>query len=425
MVLLDIEKPDAGINQAEIDRELESALHALGDRKKVMAIPPDITRIHSFSGSITNSIYRILGKSLTDILPALGTHHAMGEKEIKTMFGNIPAGLFRVHNWRTDVVTVGELPGDFISEVSGNRVNYPWPAQLNRMIPEGGHDLILSIGQVVPHEVAGMAGYNKNILIGTGGPAAIHKSHFLGAVVGAENLMGRTDNPVRRVLNLASEKFTSSIPIVYILTVVGKDEKGRPVLKGLYAGDDIECFQKAAAFSAKLNIELLEKPLAKVVVYLDPVEFHSTWLGNKSVYRSRMAIRDGGELLVIAPGVGKFGEDKTIDLLIRKYGYRTTEEILELTGKNEDLQSNLSAAAHLIHGSSDGRFSITYCPGKLSREEVEGVHYNYENLETAISRYAPGKLKEGYNKMQDGEEIYYISNPALGLWSCRDRFEHD
>jgi nickel-dependent lactate racemase len=346
----------------------------------------------------------------------------MSEKEIKTMFGNIPAGLFRVHNWRTDVVTVGELPGDFISEVSGNRVNYSWPAQLNRMIPEGGHDLILSIGQVVPHEVAGMAGYNKNILIGTGGPAAIHKSHFLGAVVGAENLMGRTDNPVRRVLNLASEKFTSSIPIVYILTVVGKDEKGRPILKGLYAGDDIECFQKAASFSAKLNIELLEKPLDKVVVYLDPVEFHSTWLGNKSVYRSRMAIRDGGELLVIAPGVATFGEDKTIDLLIRKYGYRTTEEILELTSKNEDLQSNLSAAAHLIHGSSDGRFSITYCPGKLSREEVESVHYNYENLENALTRYTPGMLKEGYNKMQDGEEIYYISNPALGLWSCRDRF---
>jgi hypothetical protein len=234
--------------------------------------------------------------------------------------------------------------------------------------------------------------------------------------------MGRTDNPVRKVLNLASEKFMSSLPVIYILTVVGKDAAGKPELRGLFAGDDIECFRKAAALAAKLNIELLPDPLQKVVVYLDPLEYHSTWLGNKSVYRTRMAIADGGELLVIAPGLCKFGEDKGIDMLIRKYGYLDTPDILDLVKRNEDLQINLSAAAHLIHGSSDSRFRITYSPGSLSREEIESVNYRYENPEMVRRKYDTGKLKEGFNKMPDGEEIYYISNPALGLWAYRDRF---
>ncbi len=422
MLYINFEKPLGGISEEELFKLLDSGITKLGDRKNVLIIPPDITRLHSFAGEITQIINRLLENSLKDIMPALGTHRAMTKAEIMTMFGDVPVELFRAHNWREDVVKIGEIPGDFISEVSGNRLNYSWPAQVNKLLLSNKHDLILSIGQVVPHEVAGMAGYCKNILIGTGGPEAIHKSHFLGAVVGAENLMGRTDNPVRKVLNLAAEKFLHDLPIVYILTVIGKDDMNRPRLKGLYMGDDIECFRKAAALSARLNICLLDKPQKKVVVYLDPLEYHSTWLGNKSIYRSRMMIEDNGDLLVIAPGVNRFGEDLTIDGLIRKYGYLPTEEILALTKKNEDLMMNLSAAAHLIHGTSDGRFNITYSTNKMTPDEISGVHYHYRELNDTLSQYDVNKLKEGYNKMRDGEEIYYISNPALGLWSCKSRF---
>lgn len=94
--------------------------------------------------------------------------------------------------------------------------------------------------------------------------------------------------------------------------------------RGVFIGDDEECFLKAAELSLEVNFELLDAPLDKVVVYLDPEEFKSTWLGNKSIYRTRMAIADDGELIVLAPGVARFGEDKRIDELIRKYGYRTT-----------------------------------------------------------------------------------------------------
>ncbi len=411
------------ITRADVEKGLFEALDKLGKKRKVLAIPPDFTRFHSKAGEITSLLYKYYGESLTDILPALGTHSAMTNEQISVMFEGVPQELFRVHDWRNDVVTLGEVPADFVCGVSEGRVDYPWPAQVNRMLAEGGHDLIISPGQVVPHEVIGMANYNKNIFVGTGGAEGINKSHFLGAAYGMERIMGKAINPVREVLNYASDHFGDKLPpVLYVLTVIGKDENGRLVMRGLYVGDDLECFEKAAALSLEVNFEMLEKPLKKVVVYLDQAEFKSTWLGNKSIYRTRMALDDGGELIVLAPGVKEFGEDKEIDRLIRKYGYRTTPEILDFVKNNDDLSGNLSAAAHLIHGSSEGRFTITYCPGHLTEEEIRDVNYSYEPPGEMIKKYDPEKLTDGYNTMEDGEEIFFISNPALGLWAFRERF---
>jgi hypothetical protein len=268
-----------------------------------------------------------------------------------------------------------------------------------------------------------MASYNKNIFIGTGGPRGIGRSHYLGAVYGLERIMGRADTPVRRVLNYASEHFARDLPVVYVHTVVGRDEEsGKLVTRGLFIGDDSECFTRAAELSLKVNFQLLDEPLQKVVVYLDPQEFKSTWLGNKSIYRTRMAIADGGELVVLAPGLSQFGEDPGIDKIIRKYGYIGTRRVLEKTQTNEDLKGNLGGAAHLIQGSSEDRFEITYCPGSLSREEIESVNFRYHPLQQMLQRYDPGKLKEGHNTLPDGERVFYISNPALGLWSTKERF---
>jgi nickel-dependent lactate racemase len=367
-------------------------------------------------------ISEYFGKTLTDVLPALGTHAPMTEKAILKMFKGVPVNLFREHKWRTDIVTLGNVPAEFLKEVSENRVDYPWPAQVNRILTEGGYDLILSPGQVVPHEVVGMANYNKNVFVGTGGSEGINKSHFLGAAYGIERIMGRSDTPVRKVLNYASEHFAGNLPIVYLLTVVAKDQDGRLKIRGLYIGDDHECYNMAAELSLKVNFIMLEKPLKKVVVYLDPEEFKSTWLGNKSIYRTRMAIADGGELIVLAPGLKEFGEDRQIDSLIRNYGYLTTPEILELTRNNVDLQNNLSAAAHLIHGSSENRFTITYCPGNLSEKEIRSVNFNYATLNEMMQIYDPSKLKDGFNKISGGEEVFFISNPAPGLWASRERF---
>jgi len=406
----------------EIKEALFSSLDKLGKREKVLVIPPDFTRFHSQAGILTELSWQYYQDNLVDILPALGTHAAMTSSEIKKMFGSTPEHLFRVHNWREDIVTLGTVPSEFINEVSEGKLNYSWPAQVNKLLAEGGHDLVLSIGQVVPHEVVGLANYNKNIFVGTGGKEGINKSHFLGAVYGMERMMGKADTPVRKVLNYASDNFATHLPIIYVLTVVGKDESGKLVIRGLYIGDNQECFNLAADLSVKVNFEMLEKPLNKVVVYLNPSEFKSTWLGNKSVYRTRMAIADGGELIVLAPGLKEFGEDKTIDGLIRKYGYVTTPEVLKFVEENDDLKNNLSAAAHLIHGSSEGRFTITYCPGHISKEEIESVNFSYGELAQMLEKYDPNKLKDGVNIMPNGEEIFFISNPALGLWATKEKF---
>ena len=415
---------DYGLTEAEIRDGFFSALAKLGARRKVIAVPPDFTRFHSQAGQLTRLAFQYYGKNLQAILPALGTHFPMTEAEIEAMFGDLPRHLFRIHHWKEDLFTLGVVPGEFVFEVSEGKLDYEWPAQVNKLLVEGGFDLILSIGQVVPHEVIGMANYNKNIFVGTGGHESINKSHFLGAVYGIERIMGRADTPVRRVLNYASDNFARQMPIVYVLTVIGKNSTGQMALKGLFIGDDYECFQLASELSLTINFDLLDKPLKKVVVYLDPQEFKSTWLGNKSIYRTRMAIADGGELIVLAPGLREFGEDPEIDRLIRKYGYRTTPEVMQFVKENSDLQNNLSAAAHLIHGSSENRFTVIYCPGYISREEIESVNFRYGELAPMLARYDPAKMQDGFNILPDGEEVFYISNPALGLWATKERFNN-
>lgn len=409
---------DTELSNQQLRELLLKALEKIGEQKRVLIVPPDGSRIHSRAGDLAHWAWEFYGDRLKAVLPALGTHTPMPPAQIERMFGTMPIGLFRVHKWRTDIETLGEVPAEFIQQQSEGKLNYSWPAQVNRMISSGDSDLILSIGQVVPHEVAGMANYNKNILIGTGGRDAINRSHYLSAVYGMERLMGRAENPVRNVLNYASDRFLRHLPIVYVLTVIGKSAVGRLVVRGLFIGDDIECFRRAAALSLSTNVEILDAPVRKAVVYLDSKEFRSTWLGNKAVYRTRMALADGAELIILAPGVGAFGEDAGIDALIRRYGYRGTPATLEAVRANADLANELGAAAHLIHGSSEGRFTIRWCPGHLTRQEIESVGYEYGDLKEMLARYDPAKLRQGYNCI-DGEEIFFIANPGLGLWACR------
>jgi nickel-dependent lactate racemase len=426
MIFFEQGSPVSSLTHSDLQKGLFEALDKIGKKNKVLAIPPDYTRLPSNAGILTSFAYEYYKQNLTDILPALGTHTAMTSQQIEHMFPGVPQSLFRIHDWRNDVLTLGEVPGSYVSEVSEGRVSFSWPAQVNKLLVQGGFDLILSLGQVVPHEVVGMANYNKNIFVGTGGSEGINKSHYIGAAYGMERMMGRPDTPVRKIFNYATNHFANHLPIVYVQTVVGVDENGNLVTRGLFIGDDFEVFTKAAQLSLEVNFDMVDKPLKKVVVWLDPTEFKSTWLGNKSIYRTRMAMADNGELIVLAPGLIEFGEDKQIDSLIRKYGYKGTPHTLEMTKNNDDLQQNLGAAAHLIHGSTEGRFSVTYCPGKeddnICREEIEMVGFNYGDIEEMMKKYNPGNLKNGFNTLPDGEEIFYISNPALGLWAYKDRF---
>ena len=410
------------ITPGEVRDILHDVFNGMGRRNRVLALPPDITRLNSFAGPITEMCYEYFGDRLTDIMPAIGTHTPMTDDQLSFMFGHTPLELFRKHDWRNDVVTVGEVPSSYIEKVSEGRLHYSWKAQVNKLLLNPGFDLILSIGQVVPHEVIGMANYNKNIFVGVGGSDGINKSHFLGATYGMERIMGRAKSPVRDILEYSSQHFIKNLPIVYIQTVLSKGDDGQMKLRGLYIGDDFECFRRAADLALQVNFIMVEKPIRKCLVWLDPNEFKSTWLGNKAIYRTRMALADGAELIIMAPALKEFGEDPAIDSLIRKYGYKGTPATLRAVEQNDDLKANLGAAAHLIHGSSEDRFTITYCPGPdMSRTEIEGVGFSWDSLGEVMKRYSPVSLHDGWN-IVNGEEIYYISNPALGLWAHPDRF---
>ena len=417
-------KKENGLSNKEIEKAIIDSLEGR-NLNRVLIVPPDFTRFHSYAGYITNKYYHVLTelKVEVDILPALGTHMSMNEDELDKMFGDIPHERFIVHRWRDDVVKIGVVPKSFVSEISEGLWEEDIDVEVNRLVMDESYDLIISVGQVVPHEVVGMSNHAKNIFVGVGGSRIINSSHMLGAVYGMERMMGKDLTPVRKVYDYAQEHFLSDRPVLYALTVTTAP-KGKTAVHGIFISEGRECFNRAVELAQETNIDFIDKPFKKCVVYLDPEEFKTTWLGNKAVYRTRMAMADGGDLIILAPGVERFGEDQEIDRLIRKYGYTGRLNILELFERPEskDLRKNMSAAAHLIHGSSDGRFNITYCVDKIKKEEIENVGYKSASYKEVIKKYNPETLVKGYNLI-DGEEIYYIPNPALGLWIDREKFK--
>ena len=414
---------EEGLTPEEIKAALLESLEGR-DVKNALILPPDFTRFHSNAGYITNVYYHALTErgANVDILPALGTHVPVTPEQSAAMYGDVPYERLIPHNWRTDVVRLGEVPAEFLEEVTEGIWHDPVSVEVNRLVMDEKYDLIISPGQVVPHEVIGMANHAKNIFVGVGGSDMINKSHMVGAVYGMERMMGKDHTPVRKVFDYGMEHFLNERPILFALTVTTAPG-GNIRTHGLFIGEGRKCLEEAIKLAQEKNIDFVETGIKKCVVYLDPSEFHSTWLGNKAVYRTRMAMADGGELIILAPGIVRFGEDDLVDELIRKYGYRGRVRILEEFNKpeNQDLRDNMGAAAHLIHGSSDDRFTITYAVEKISQEEITGVGFQSASYQELVKKYDPTKLNYGYNTV-DGEEIYFIPNPALGLWINREKF---
>lgn len=417
-------KTEEGLSHEEIKAALLASLEGK-TLKNVLIIPPDFTRFHSNAGFITNVYYHTLSKMgcNVDILPALGTHVPVSKEEAEIMFGNIPYQRFIPHNWRNDVMKIGEVPAEYLEEITEGLWHDSVSVEINRLVMDEKYDLIISPGQVVPHEVIGMANHSKNLFVGVGGSDMINSSHMVGAVYGMERMMGRDHTPVRKVFDYALEHFLKDRPVIFALTVCTAPG-GEIRTHGLFISEKRIALEKAIELAQEKNIDFVETGIKKCVVYLTPDEFKSTWLGNKSIYRTRMAIADGGELIVLAPGVERFGEDPIVDKLIRKYGYRGRINTLQQFEKpeNQDLRDNMGAAAHLIHGSSDGRFSITYAVKSISKEEIESVGFIPADYDEMAKRYDPDKLSYGYNTLPDGEEVYFIPNPALGLWINKEKF---
>lgn len=391
--------------------------------KKVLLLPPDITRAHSGSGWIAEEFYKIFSKDAeVYVIPTLGQHLPHTPEQNAWMFGSIPEARILRHDWRGGVKTIGEVPAEFVKEVSRGKADWPIPVCVNKTLLEGGWDLIVNIGHVVPHEVLGFANHNKNYFIGLGGKPMICASHMMAACCGIENNLGRLVTPLRACYNRAQERYLSHLPDFFFEVVMAYDDRGELRHVGAFVGDDIDTYLDAAKLSRERNITIVP-PLKKVVAVMQGDEFHSTWVANKAIYRTRMAMADGGELLIIAPGLERFGEQEEVDRLIRAYGYSGTENVMRLWCTEPVLQDLTHGTAHLIHGSSEGRFKITYAPGHLSKEEIESVCFGYADLRETLERYDPAKMKTGFNTLPDGEEVYYISTPSAGLWSTREKMD--
>lgn len=410
--------------EAHCVRMLDEAKSRLNcDFKRVLLLPPDLTRAHSGAGWITEFIYNQLPKSCDiHVIPTLGQHVPHTEAENKWMFGSIPEERIHAHDWRNGVTRMGVIPKEQVLESTHGKADWEIPVDINTMTVTEDWDLIINIGHVVPHEVLGFANHNKNYFIGLGGKETICASHLAAAVYGIENNLGNLVTPLRACYNWAEEKFFGKLPDVYFQVTMNRDAENKLVHTGVYVGDDLETYMMAARRSRAQNITVFDKPIKKMIAVMQADEFRATWVANKAVYRTRMAMADGGELLIIAPGVERFGEQPEVDTLIRKYGYCGTPQALELYKKNADMQDIAHGTAHLMHGSSEGRFDIRYAAGKLSKADIESVHYKYADLEQTLARYNPDKMKEGYNVMPDGEEVYFISTPSAGLWSTKERF---
>jgi len=340
------------------------------------------------------------------------------------MFGSIPEERIFAHDWRHGVTRIGTVPASYVAQTTNGAADWEIPVHLNTKLITEQWDLVINIGHVVPHEVLGFANHNKNYFIGVAGKETICASHIAAAVYGIENNLGCLVTPLRACFNYAEDKFLANIPDCYIQIVMQRDADNKLVTSGLFVGDDLDTYLEAARQSRQQNITVFDKPIQKIVAVMQADEFRATWVANKAVYRTRMAIADGGELLIIAPGVERFGEQPEVDALIRKYGYKGTPNTLALYKTEADMQAIPHGVAHLIHGSSEGRFTITYAPGHLTQEEIEQVGYKYANLAEVEARYNPATMKEGWNTMPDGEEVFYISTPSAGLWTTREKLDN-
>jgi nickel-dependent lactate racemase len=405
-----------------MDRVAEEARQRICPHpKRVLLLPPDITRAHSGAGRLTELLYhRFCRDADVHVIPTLGQHVPHTPEQNRHMFGSIPNERIHVHDWRKGCVELGEVPADFVKDVSAGAADWPIPVVVNRALMEGRWDLVINVGHVVPHEVLGFANHNKNYFIGLAGKEMICAAHMAAACYGIENNLGTLVTPVRACFNKAEEDYLGNLPDLYVQVVMGRDADGELVHTGLYVGDDLETYLGAARQSRQQNITILDKPLSKIVCLMQPDEYASTWVANKAVYRTRMAIADGGELVILAPGLRRFGEQPEVDAIIRKYGYVGTPRVMEHYRHESELQGLAHAAAHLIHGSSEGRFTVTYAPGHLSKAEIESVGFRHANLDTMLARYSPQRLHEGMNTMPDGENVFFIPSPATGLWAARE-----
>ncbi|QDS97199.1 lactate racemase domain-containing protein [Adhaeretor mobilis] len=415
------------LSDSEVFKKVDTLLSDLSPMRRVLLLAPDATRSSSFAGEIASYIYhKLIDRTDVHLTPTVGTHEP-DEKDwrsIREMYRDIPESAYKLHEHDevAGLYDLGVLPDDEILRISGGEFAAPVPVQVNRNLVEGNYDQVFSIGQVVPHEVMGFANYDKNVFIGAGGKNFIDTSHWISALCGIDNVLGKIDSAPRQLLDAASAlaKRDPRFPSVhYLLTVRGQSSAGDIGTHDFFCGTSKETFYRAAKLSLRENCHASNQPYQQVIVRLNEKKYRSFWLSNKAIYRTRRAIATGGTIHVIAPGLDRLGENEIQSKLIGKYGYCGTQGVKQILQIDPEMQANVGVAAHLIHGSTENRFHVRYYTHHSSEllsacRFADGqLGYSLEDIETAHERFSELTVGESFNADQ---RRLVIDDPGLGLW---------
>ena len=375
-----------GLDVSTLSEIVHTALDVVQPGERVLAIIPDKTRDDN-----THVLFPIATEFLTqrgvasfDALVAQGTHPPMSEtqKLSKIGAGSFGGQLFD-HRWNEpdELITLGELSAETVRQLTNGLIETAVPVSLNKLLATGIYDTILVFGATVPHEVAGFAGGAKYFFPGVAGPELTHTTHWLGALAGIENIIGRVDTPTRRLIEAATDLIAARI--ISLNTVISRTSDDELVTYALFTGDIREAFRRAAEVSRKVHIRYTGRKYKKVVALLDP-HYDELWVGGKASYKLGAIIEEGGELIIYAPHLTKLSE--THGELIEKYGYAPLESVRDMLGVSQELRENLCIAAHLAHVAYAGRvdergnvvprYSITMATG-LDEETCRRVNLGY------------------------------------------------
>jgi len=351
--------PDLDLSPAELRAIVEQALLTVGPGARVLAIIPDKTRddntdlLFPFAAEILAA----RGAEQFDALVAQGTHMPMTEEEKRAKVGlgegtSLPLlGNIFDHQWNRpeELVDLGELSAERVSELTGGLINESVRVNLNRLLAPGRYDTVLIFGATVPHEVAGFAGGAKYFFPGVAGPDLTHATHWLGALASIERVIGRVETPTRHMIEAAAELVPARVISINSVVTRGDDERLRT--HALYCGDVREAFRRAAEVSGQVHIKYTGRKYDRVVALLDE-HYDELWVGGKASYKLGGIIEEGGELVIYAPHLRAISE--THGLLIEKYGYAPIDRVREMVALSTELRSNLAVAAHLAHVSYAG-----------------------------------------------------------------------
>ncbi|MBA3438895.1 MAG: DUF2088 domain-containing protein [Pyrinomonadaceae bacterium] len=370
--------PELNLSPNELRGIVEQALLGIAPDARVLAIIPDKTRDDNTDLLMPFAAETLMKRPVAqfDALVAQGTHVPMTDAEKRLKIGarddGAVPGLSHIYDHRWDnpaeLVTIGELSQSQVRELSGGLIDHAVPLTINRLLAPGVYDTVLIFGATVPHEVAGFAGGAKYFFPGVAGPELTHATHWLGALAGVENTIGRIETPTRRLIEAAADFIPAHV--ISLNSVVTRDDANRLRTHALFCGDFRFALRRAAKVSRHVHIKYTGRRYARVVALLDE-HYDEMWVGGKASYRLGGIIEEGGELLIYAPHLHCISE--THGTVIERYGYHPLERVRELVAESGELQANLCVAAHLAHvsyagrrdadGRIVGRFSITLASG--------------------------------------------------------------